>query len=274
MEANPIAQRSGWISTLFGATGRVVLAILGYVGGVASIAYLSFREFFLLDRQGRAETLAGVVRQMLFTGIDALPVITVMALLLGWVVIIQAGTQLPKVGAERLIGQILVVTIVRELAPLLTAFVIIGRSGSAVATELGYMRVNQELAALEVMGIPLGRFLLAPRVIGFWLATLCLTIYFAVIAILGGFALAAAMLTVPFRVFVESLQAALSLADLEMILIKCSLFGLVIAGIACLHGLRVQRSYTEIPQQTTQAIIYAVMVCFALNLVVTVLFYL
>jgi phospholipid/cholesterol/gamma-HCH transport system permease protein len=266
MIANPLGAAAGW-------TGRRVLAAATYIASVFSLDYLSLKQLTARRAVGHVETFGVILRQMLFTGVDALPVISGLALLLGWVVIIQAGTQLPKLGAEALLGQILVVTVVRELAPLLTAFVIIGRSGSAVTTELGYMRVNQELDALEAMGIQLGRFLLAPRVVGFWLATLCLTLYFAAAAVLGGYLMAAATLTIPFDDFIQSFISALAPKDLGIILVKCSLFGLVIAGVCCHHGLAVERSYTEIPQQTTRAIINAVAVCFTLNVLITILFY-
>lgn len=264
---HPIGRLAGW-------TGRRVLAAVSYVETVFSLDYLSLKQLVGRRAVGRVETFGVILRQMLFTGVDALPVVGGLALLLGFVVIIQAGTQLPKIGAEGLLGQILVVAVVRELAPLLTAFVIIGRSGSAVTTELGYMRVNQELDALEAMGVQLGRFLLAPRIVGFWLATLCLTLYFALAAVLGGYLMAAAMLTIPFDDFIASFVGALAPKDLGIILAKCSLFGLVIAGVCCHHGLAVERSYTEIPQQTTRAIINAVTACFMLNVLITILFYL
>ena len=80
-----------------------------------------------------------LVRQILFTGVDALPVTTVIALLLGIIIVTQAGTQLPRLGAGGLVGSIIVVTVIRELGPLITAFIVVGRSGTAIATELGNM---------------------------------------------------------------------------------------------------------------------------------------
>ena len=95
-----------------------------------------------------------------FEGVDALSVTGVIALLLGILIITQAGTQLPRLGAGGLVGSIIVFAVVRELGPLLTAFVVIGRSGTAIATELGTMSVDREVAALRLKGIPVSRFVI------------------------------------------------------------------------------------------------------------------
>ena len=101
------------------------------------------------------DAASSLIRQILFTGVDALPVTSVIALLLGIIIVTQAGTQLPRLGAGGLVGSIIVVTVIRELGPLITAFIVVGRSGTAIATELGNMSVTREVVALRLMGIPI-----------------------------------------------------------------------------------------------------------------------
>ena len=215
-----------------------------------------------------------LVRQVLFTGVDALPVTTVTALLLGIIIVTQAGTQLPRLGAGSLVGSIIVVAVIRELGPLITAFIVVGRSGTAIATELGNMSVNREVVALRLMGIPISRFVIMPRIVGMVLSMLCLTLYFDVVAVLGGYLVARAQLTIPFFAFVESVIRALSSTDVVLTAIKGLCFGSAVAAVCCHHGLSVRSSFTEVPQQTTRAMINSFVLCLLLDVVVTVPVYL
>jgi phospholipid/cholesterol/gamma-HCH transport system permease protein len=244
-----------------------------YLADLAAQVYLALRELVSPGQQGRWAALRVTFRQMLFTGVDALPVVSAIALMLGLIVITQAGTQLPKVGGEDLLGNIIVVVIIRELGPLLTAFIVIGRSGTAITTELGNMRVAQEITALELMGIRISRYITMPRVVAVVLSMLCLIMYFDAVAVLGGFVIARIKLTVPFATFAEAVAQALSLTDVVVTAVKGVLFGTAVAAICCHHGLSVQSSYTEVPQQTTKAMINSVTICLLLDIVVTVTAY-
>ena len=109
--------------------GRKTIAGYTYLAALATLVAQAFLDFVLPTRQGRRASLLVLIRQILFTGVDALPVTTVIALMVGIIIITQAGTQLPKLGAGGLVGTIIVVTVIRELGPLLTAFIVVGRSG-------------------------------------------------------------------------------------------------------------------------------------------------
>ena len=244
-----------------------------YLVDLTGLVYLSLRELVTPGRQGRGEALRVITRQILFTGLDALPVVSAIALMLGFIIITQAGTQLPKVGAGALLGNIIVVVVIRELGPLLTAFIVVGRSGTAIATELGNMRVGQEVAALELMGVRVTRLIVMPRLVGMVIAMVCLTLYFDAVAVLGGFVVAKAELTVPFEVFAQAVTHSLSLMDVVVTAVKSVLFGMAVATICCDHGLSVRSSYTEVPQQTTRAMINSVTICLILDILVTVTAY-
>jgi phospholipid/cholesterol/gamma-HCH transport system permease protein len=254
--------------------GRVTLAGCAYLADLWTLVFLSLRELAAFRRYGRAEVVRVTARQVLFTGVDALPVLGAIALMVGIIIMTQAGTQISKVGSAGLIGSIIVVVVIRELGPLLTVFLVIGRSGAAITTELGNMRVSHEITALELMGIRVLHFIVAPRVVGLVVSIICLILYFDAVAVLGGFLAAKAKMTVSFGAFAQAVARSLSLTDVLVTVAKGMLFGTAVAGICCHHGLSVRSSPTEVPQQTTQAIINSITVCLLLDIVVMLLAYL
>jgi phospholipid/cholesterol/gamma-HCH transport system permease protein len=241
-----------------------------YLNDLGGLVYLSLRDLLTPRRRGQGEAFRVIARQILFTGVDALPVVSGIALMLGIIIITQAGTQLPKLGAGGLLGNIIVVVVIRELGPLLTAFIVVGRSGTAITTELGNMRVGREVVALELMGIQVTRFIVMPRMVGMVLSLVCLTLYFDAVCVLGGFFVAKAVLTVPFDAFANGLSHSLSLLDMMVTLAKGTVFGIAVAAICSHHGLSVQASYTEVPQQTTRAMINSLTICLVLDILITV----
>lgn len=257
----------GWI-------GERAIAGYGYLASLATLSSQAFLDFVTPEHHGRRESFRIIARQILFTGVDALPVTSVIALLLGILIITQAGTQLPRLGAGGLVGTIIVVVVVRELGPLLTAFVVIGRSGTAIATELGNMSVNREVVALRLMGIPVSRFVVMPRMAGMIMSMICLTLYFDVVAIVGGYLVANVQLAVPFYAFADGILHALSLTDVLLTAVKGTMFGAAVASVCCHHGLSVRSSFTEVPQQTTKAMINSLVLCLLLDVCITIPVYL
>lgn len=253
--------------------GQKAISGWTYVSDLGALVYLALRELLIPRRKGRGELLGIIARQILFTGVDALPVISGIALMLGIIIITQAGTQLPKFGAGGLIGNIIVVVVIRELGPLLTAFIVVGRSGTAITTELGNMRVSREVVALELMGVRVSRFIVMPRMVGMVVSLICLTLYFDVVSVLGGFFVAKIVLTVPFDAFADGLSRSLSMLDITVTLSKAVVFGMAVAAICSYHGLSVQASYTEVPQQTTRAMINSLTICLVLDILITMTAY-
>lgn len=254
-------------------TGRKTVEGVAYAADILFLGYLAFKELLSPARRGRGEAVRVIARQILFTGVDALPVVGALALMLGLIVIIQAGLALPQVGAGEFLAHIVVAALVRELGPLLTAFIVVWRSGTAMCTELGNMRVGQEIDALDAMGVSVVRFLVMPRMVGAIVSIICLTTYFDLVAVIGGFLVAKVTLTIPFLVYLTEIENALSLADVLLTVVKSALFGLTIAVICCHHGLAVVGSTTEVPQQTSRAMLNTVAACLALDIIVSVGFY-
>jgi len=252
---------------------KKIFSFFNYLFDLFFLLYLTGKVFFLAPSQGKRIVRRITLNQIIFTGIDALLIVTIIALSLGVIVIVQAVPQLSKVGAVNLIGKILVLAIVRELSPLLTAFLVISRSGSAMATEIGTMKISNEIDVLEVMGINPLHLIIFPRIVGCLVAMFCLTLYFNFISILGGFIISALLVKAKFYTFFNSLISALTVQDIFICLLKSLVFGLTVSLISCYHGLVVRISPTEIPQQTTRAIVNSIIFTIIFNGMVTVLTY-
>lgn len=211
------------------------------------------------------------VRQVFFTGVEALPLVSVIAMLLGATIVIQA--QLLGAVPGDVLGRMLVAVVLREIAPLSTAIVVTGRSGTAIATELGNMKVNNEILGLASLGIDPYRFLVFPRLMGTVISVLVLTVYFGALAIMGGF-LANLVL---YNSSLGSMQSgfAEALVPLDLPLFLCKGVGLgVLAGWLCCHfGMEVGASPTEVPQRASQAVVSSMVACVVFNTLVTAGFY-
>ncbi|MEK6607318.1 MAG: ABC transporter permease [Myxococcota bacterium] len=250
--------------------GAPVRARLTTLVELSVLLWVTLRALLRRPLEGLGELRAVTVRQMIFTGWDAMPLIALIALSIGAIVVMQAATFLPELGGEALIGQILVLVVLKELGPILTAFVVIARSGAAMTIELGYMQVQSEIEALVTMGIDPLKLLIAPRIIGCALSVLCLTVLFDVVAFLGGFCFAA-FAGRSFSSLLTNLLAAIQLKDIAVGTTKALTFGVIIATVACLQGLSVRRSITEVPQVTIRAVVSSLFYCMAVSVVLTVL---
>jgi len=260
---------------LAAAIGRRAVGAVEYVFNLVKLfnavaASFALDSVFSSDRLIRGITL----NQIIFTAIDALPIITVISLGLGGIVVIQTFTQLSKFGASNFSGKILVLVFVREFSSLLTALLIISRSGSAMTTEIGNMKVNQEIYALEAMGIDMVRFLVLPRTIAVVVAMMCLTVYFNLVAVLGGFIVMLVLgVKIQFLAFIENFLKYLTFKDISICFVKSFCFGLIIPLVGSYNGLSVKKSPTEVPAQTTRTVIDAIMLCIVADAALTVVSY-
>lgn len=254
--------------------GRKTIEIISYTLRVLQMVYLSVRAAIYDQAQGLRTIFSVVSAQIYFTGWQAMPLISVLALATGGIVILQSSAQLSLLGSAEMVGNLMVVIIVRELGPLVTALIVIARSGTAVASEVGNMRVNREIEALEAMGINPLSYIVFPRIIGGVLSVLCLAFYFCAIALLGGFLVTRFIGDMPFAFYADSLANAFTVADVWLFLAKNGFSGIIIFVIACYQGMLVQQSAHEVPQVTTKAVVNSVIYVTTFNLGVTTLFYL
>lgn len=209
-------------------------------------------------------------KQIYFTGLEAAKTIILVALILGTVIVSQV---LGLLGGEHgsLTGKVLVWVVFLELGPLLTAMIVIARSGTAIAAELGSMKINGEIAALERLGIDPERYLLLPRVVGVAAAVILLTVYFVLTAFVGGFLIVSLGRHIPYDQFLQGIVASLGLREVALLAIKTFAFGIIIPLICCNAGMSVGTSATEIPQAATKAVISSLFLVFVLDGLITYL---
>jgi len=242
---------------------------------LSTLLYMAFRELITERKKGFSLVLEITLRQVYFTAVQALKVVAVISLALGTVIIVQIGTQLSFLGGGiEYIVPILVLVLFREVGPLLTAIIVIGRSGTAIATELGNIVIAHELEAMEVMGINPVYFIVTPRIIGVTVAVICLTTIFITVGLLGGFWVSKLILPITFPAFLRELEIALTPNDLLFAFLKSLIFGLLIALTCTYYGLTVRQSLIEVPQAATRGVVSAMLFCFGTNALLTVLFYL
>jgi phospholipid/cholesterol/gamma-HCH transport system permease protein len=212
-------------------------------------------------------------KQVLFTGVDALPLIAMVSLAIGGISIIQSLTFLPRFGAESLIGKLLVTVIIRELGPILTGFIVIGRSGTAITTEIGNMVVSHEIEALEAMGVDPIRYIVIPRIFGVTFSLVSLNIYFNIFALIGGFLVSKLILVTSFSVYFGQILKSLVLSDVVISLSKGFIFGVLISLLCTFQGFAVRLSSTEVPQMTTKAVVYSIAAVFLADGIITFIYY-
>ena len=259
--------------SIFLPIGRTVLSFFYDLYEIGDFAISSIKTLLLNFTTGRRAIFSIIYKQVYFTGIEAFPVISWIAAILGIIIVTQAMSILPMFGGERLIGQVLVWVVIRELGPVFAAIIVIARSGTAMAAELGSMQVNNEITALEAMGIEPKRYLVAPRVVGTAISVFVLTFYFEAITVIGGYLLAGFGKRITFGVYVSSVLGTMGFMDIGASLLKSVIFGLIIGAVATLHGLRVGKSITQIPQQTTKAVISSLFLLFVVDGIITAIFF-
>lgn len=211
-----------------------------------------------------------LLKQIYFTGLEAAKIIVLVALILGTVIVSQV-VGLVGGGNGSLTGKILVWVVFLELGPLLTAMIVIARSGTAMAAELGAMKINGEITSLERLGIAPERYLLLPRMVGVSLSVVLLTVYFVLTAFAGGFLIASLGHHIPYDQFIQGILSSLGLREIIMLLAKSTAFGLIIPIICCNAGMSVGTSATEIPQAATRAVISSLFSVFVLDGLITYL---
>ncbi len=211
-------------------------------------------------------------RQILYTGVEAFWLVGIIAFLAGSTIILQAMNNAPLFGVTEYFGNILVISVVRELGPFFTSLVVIGRSGAALAAHVGNMKVAKEIAALEVMGIDPVNYLVFPALLGMIGSMICLNIYFDLIAILGGLLVAKITVDVPFIIFMGKVLEALTLGDILVSIGKSVLFGSIIAIVSCHSGFTVQ-NIRGVPQASIKAVVTSMTLTIIINAIVTIGFY-
>ena len=253
--------------------GTSVQDFLIDIGRLASLAFAAGERVTVgLVRGGRLRPRA-VLAQVYRAGNESLALVCLISVLVGMILALQSAHQLRALGVLSLVADLVAVSVVRELAPLLTAILVAGRVGSAVAAELGTMKVSEEIDALHVMGIdPIG-FLVVPRLLGLLVAVPCLTLFADLVGILGGCLVGVGVLGMGAEGYLQDSIAALSPEDFWGGIIKAVVFGGLIALVSCHRGLRTRGGATEVGRSTTAAVVGSIVLVIVADLFVTAWLY-
>jgi phospholipid/cholesterol/gamma-HCH transport system permease protein len=198
--------------------------------------------------------------------------VALIAFLMGLIMAFQAASPLRQFGAELFIANLIGLSVLRELGPLMTAIVVAGRSGSAFAAELGTMKVREEIDALKTMGLDPVRFLIVPRVVAAVCMTPLLTIFADLVGLMGG-SVVMLSLGFPLITYFHQVQYAVSYGSLVGGLVKAFVFGILVAGIGCLRGLQARTGATAVGESTTSAVVSGIILIAITDGIFSVIYY-
>jgi len=241
----------------FGRLGNIVARRLSQLGALARFGFGALRALVTLPTAGRGVAFRVTMNQIRFTAVHAVGLIVLLSSILSFLVISQAARELGSIGKTVWLGTLMVVVIVRELGPLVTALVIAGRSGTAIAAELATNQVMGEVRALEGMGIDPRQYLVAPRFVGAMVSVFILMVLFDVVSVMGGL-LAATFNGMAAGRYMDVVLQALTLRDVWLTVAKALAFGLVVGVVPSFYGLGVRRGPTEIPIATSRATVSSI----------------
>ena len=205
-------------------------------------------------------------------GATALPITALVGLLIGVVLAYLTSQQLRQYGAETFIVNILGLSLIRELGPVLAAVLIAGRSGSAITAQIGVMRVTEELDAMRVMGIPHGFRLVMPRVLALAIAMPLISIWTSAAAIIGGMLAANATLDISLSFFLQALPRAVPFGNVVLAMSKSAVFGVLIALIACYFGMKVKPNTESLGRGTTSSVVTSITMVILVDALFAVMF--
>lgn len=256
------------LNTVIGLPGSFVIKRILYLVNLATFTSFAFRDWFKRLRVFDRYSYRSLVSQIIFTGIDALPTIVFLAIVAGFVFTFRLIALFDSVGDT---VTILNYAIGLELGPIIAAILLISRTGSAITVDLGNMKLHKEIEALELMGVDVNEYLIAPRILGVTISQLAIAVFFTLITLGVGILLSGLLLSpTHFKYFFELLEG-LNPIIFPIFFIKNIIFGLFIGSIACFHGLRVSQSATEVPQQTQRAIVNSLLMVFIVDGLVALL---
>jgi len=191
-------------------------------------------------------------------GVDALPIVAVLSFLLGIVVAYQAADQLRQFGANIFVADLVGLSMLREFAPLITAIIIAGRSGSAYAAQIGTMAVTEEIDAMHTLAIPPLEVLVLPKLLALVVALPLLTVFADVVGVVGGMVMAKAQLGVGYADFLERFVKAISVTSYLVGVAKAPVFAAIIAMVGCFQGLRTRGGADSVGRQTTRSVVQGI----------------
>lgn len=248
--------------------GRKVLEFLYFVGGLADLTlqtlYLTFKPPYKYDH---------IIEQSKKAGYDSFPIVSLLALFIGFIFALQTAYFMQRIGSEMYIASMVALSIVRELGPVITALVVAGRVGASNTAELGSMQVTEQIDALETMATNPVKYLVVPRFVALSVMLPVLTLYANIIGILGSYLICVLKLGITSSMYMNITFNSLLYKDLFTGLFKAWIFGMVIALVSCYEGFNVEGGAAGVGKATTRSVVITFIMIIAADCFFTALFY-
>ncbi len=256
----------------FLSLGQIILTVISHVRGFTRIVGQLFLDLLRLARSPKEGPWRDVSGHLYHIGATALPITALVGFLIGVVLAYLSAQQLRQFGADAFIVDLLGVSLVRELGPMLAAILIAGRSGSAITAQIGVMRVTEELDAMRVMGIAHGYRLVMPRAIALAIVMPLIAVWTTLMALLGGMLAADIALQISPQFFINALPKAVQVSNLSLAMGKSVVFGIFIALIGCHYGMRVKPNTESLGQGTTASVVTSITAVILINAIFAIVF--
>src|SRR5262252_5565522 len=253
--------------------GHLTRLFLREVGSLFWFIANTFEETLERIQHGRVPfRAASFFRHTERAGVDSVPLVGLVSFFLGLTMALLTGYQLQRFGTERLIPGLVAIAFTRELGPLITGIMLAARIGAAFTAELGTMKVNEEVEAIEAMGIGPLRFLAAPRMLALFLLTPCLSTVSNLAAVFATSLICKAYFSMAFPYFFDLVKDSLLIRDIVTGILKSFMFGLLIASIACYRGLTVKGGAAGVGTNTTSSVVTAITTVIGFDTVYNVIY--
>jgi phospholipid/cholesterol/gamma-HCH transport system permease protein len=256
--SRPVTQQSTAVPGALARIGQQSLRSL--LNTLGMLSFLGENAIVLLRSlaQPRRIRWRPILHNLQTAGFEALPITGLLSFLMGIVIAYQGAEQLQRFGANIYVANLVGLSMVRELSPMLTAIIVAGRSGSAYAAQIGTMKVTEEIDALRTIGVGQLELLVLPKVLALVLALPLLTVYTDVMGVLGGMVMARAQLDVSYSAYLGQLDDAISLASYLIGIGKAPVFAVIIALVGCYQGFQVGGSADSVGRQTTISVVQSI----------------
>lgn len=266
-QSNPEKSYSYWLKTIGIQTVSVYLAVLRVMNFIGEVVYFLFVSLIAF-KSIRLKTMLNHIET---SAVNALFIIAVTSFLVGVVIAYQGSVQLEKFGANIFIVEMVSITMFREIAPLMTAIVIAGRTASSYTAEIGAMKITEEIDAMKTMGFEPTLFITLPRVFALIISLPLLIFFSDLVSVFAGSVVAYLDLNITFAEFYNRMKDTVELRHFLIGIFKGIFFGIAIAMIGCYRGFQVQNNTTSIGKYTTMSVVNAIFIVIALNAIFSVI---
>lgn len=250
------------------ALGKKTIAVIYFIGGLANLALQTFYWVFVPPFKKER-----FFEQAKRSGVDSLPIVSLLALFIGIILALQTAVQMQRLGSEMYIASIVALSLVRELGPVITALVVAGRVGAAFAAEIGSMQVTEQIDALETLATNPIKYLVVPRFLALTFMLPVLTLYANVIGIFGGYLICVFKLGISSSMYLHITYTSLLYKDLFTGLFKSVIFGMIIALVSCYEGFNVEGGAEGVGKATRTAVVATFILIIMADCFFTALFY-